>query len=557
MEIQRNRKEKHRRKKDKTRNCDFVVEERKRYSGEDYGKQFEDEICVEHPYHSHVLKIRDNEEVNCYFEGEDKSDLAERLALEEIERDYNETVDFGDEIPADITIDSGFTSAIETTIEKSDDSVIQIAAGDAGFEPECELYRDNTALENTERAMIVECHQEFENYKTTEKSDDSVIYIVAADAEVEPECDFYRDNTALENTAERAFIVECDQEFENYETIERGDDFEIHIAADAEFESEKDAETVATQSENKDRAFVSECDQKFEEDKEKRIYTKQVSVEILNDEIENVETTTNDICDNKVIASVENNKTECLVNDTVENVPDEPVTSEIVKETNDDIVQRKQSVVSAASSVVSKTESIGSPTESIVSATDSATGKVKHVPSKTKSRSSSLKSLTNSLKRLTSSVKSKSSSVESVSSKTRSASSKSGSKSGSVKSLSNVVESTVEARYKTNGSYNHSRLSLISSSSGAEDFTKSRLKRDVDAYERRNKIKQGYCRQADYMEKCFDITNDKVGPYPGAIEQYRYCLKHCTKMDLELQRQKPLLEEDVYKHIPYIDEETK
>ena len=506
MEIQRNRKEKHRRKKDKTRNCDFVVEERKRYSGEDYGKQFEDEICVEHPYHSHVLKIRDNEEVNCYFEGEDKSDLAERLALEEIERDYNETVDFGDEIPADITIDSGFTSAIETTIEKSDDSVIHIAAGDAKFEPECELYRDNTALENT---------------------------------------------------AEKAFIVECDQEFETYKTIEKGDDFEIHIAADAEFESEKDAETVATQFENKDRPFVSECDQKFEEDKEKRIYTKLVSVEILNDEIENVETTRNDICDNKVIASVENNKTECLVNDAVENVPDEPVTSEIVKETNDDIVQRKQSVASAASSVVSKTESVGSPTESIVSATDSATGKVKHVPSKTKSRSSSLKSLTSSLKRLTSSVKSKSGSVESVSSKTRSASSKSGSKSGSVKSLSNVVESTVEARYKTNGSYNHSRLSLISSSSGAEDFTKSRLKRDVDAYERRNKIKQGYCRQADYMEKCFDITNDKVGPYPGAIEQYRYCLKHCTKMDLELQRQKPLLEEDMYKHIPYIDEELK
>ena len=66
---------------------------------------------------------------------------------------------------------------------------------------------------------------------------------------------------------------------------------------------------------------------------------------------------------------------------------------------------------------------------------------------------------------------------------------------------------------------------------------------------------QGFSKQADYMEKCFDIKDRKDEPYSGSTQQYRECLTLCTKLDLELQRQKPLQEDEDYKHLPYADQD--
>lgn len=489
MELQRNRKEKQRNKKTKARNCDFVIEKQKRYSGEEYGKEFEDEICVEHPYHNHVLKLRNDDELNGYLEDKAESDLEERLALEEIERDYNDILDIGDGFPpVDTTTDSGFISAIDATVEA-------------------------------------------------------------------------------------------------------GDEFMIDKEIDAEIDWINDVKTDDTPKESKERAFIIECDQKYEEDKEKKIYMKQVSVDSLKDETESVKSVISDTKGNKEEnLSIEKNATGSWDNERSETLRVRHVSSENLNENNEKSVQRKQSVASDAGSVVSKTDSLGSTVESAASAINSAAvGKVIFVPSEAVCLASSVKSAPGSVKSLESSVKSDPGSFKSVTSsvksapcsvksktssdksaqgsgksvtsffksvlrKVRSVSSKVGSKSGSVKSVSNTVASTNEITNDTRDYYDQSRLSLGSTISDSVGSTKSRLEREMDAYERRNKIKMGYCRQADYMEKCFDITNSKVGPYPGSIQQYKNCLKHCTKLDLEIQRQKPLLEEEMYKHIPYIDE---
>lgn len=448
MEMQRTRRDKQKNRRTKARNCDFIVDRQKRYSGEYYGKQFEDEICMDHPYHNHVLKLRDGDEINHSIDNNVNGNGDERIALEEIARDYNDIADIGDEFQIDTTTDSGFIST-DVTIEGR---------------------------------------------------------------------------------------VEVD----------------AVTAIDAEFGAVNDARVEDTYIGNKQESDTIKSEPTIEDDITN--ITKQVSMDSLKDAVENIAHEISDTKDSKeYFVSSPDNREENWNNEIIQNL----YIIDNLNERDERCIPREQSASGVTCSVVNKTESVPSVTDYTGENKVSLPVDAVSMTSSIESLSSSVKSREHSAHSVQGSYKSATRSSRSLSSKTGSASSKVGSIFGSVKSVFSacMVGTRDEKEDDTEDFYRQSRHSWSYARSYSLDSSKSRLRHEVEAHERRNKLKRGYSKQADYMEKCFDITNDRVGPYHGSVQQYKNCLRLCTKLDLEVQRLKALSEESIYKHFSYIDEE--
>ena len=699
MEIQRRRKEKPKVRKQVVRDCDFVIEEKKRYSGENYGKRFEDHVCTDHPYHNHVLKIRDKEEITSEFE--------EALALEEIQRDYDDILDIGDTAAADNTRDSGFLSvkdiddepdmlAIDSAVEEFGDYTIHTIRADI------ESLTQRTKLEDTDDLKTtvdsVDIEENNNKIETTpgdiEIEKDTTIEFPVVNEENESDTlaktEHEVDASSKQVTKESPTLNKEEAKVDTSKQAEQDNPKEVKENAASESlalknESvkeelkvpclnEKTEDTVKinvpdtndktnktklvekgesiweipkkksslesrTSSANKKReqemapiipiartesysdikcewTLLEPDDVKRSQSVIKRRNKDETSSRSQSETSSRRQSLNGDYSDVKGEwepldpASIESqsqsvvrrrnkeqtsSRRQSLKSETFSDVDsytpgvsnrsvreDTPSRRHSIRSDYSDIKDewsplepgtiyerdmarrmyrhssqrsrrslqersRKDSFASATSYSISRSQSFASTTRSISSTytTDtfgprrklrrSMSASIIHsVRSFRRSFRSSLRSLSRSLRSLAMGSESKT-------------------KRRRTQSLTSLRSETKSERKERNKFKRYSLESL--SSKHYYDPSKSKLANDVAEFERRKKLMQGFSKQADYMEKCFDIKDRKDEPYSGSTQQYRECLTLCTKLDLELQRQKPLQEDEDYKHLPYADQD--
>ena len=647
MELQRKRKEKPRVKKPVVRDCDFVVEEKKRYSGEHYGKHFEDDVCTDHPYHNHVLKIRDKDEI--------ASEIEEALALEEIQRDYDDTVDIGDAAATDTTRDSGFLSvkdiedepdllAIDavaeefgdytihtiradiesltnrTTHENTDDIITTLVNVDIEEDNKIEtpmIKEDNEveippkqmeqesskevnesveserpALNSVIEESNVPCLNETVENTTKISLPDSVVKTVLVenditsweipkrrsslenrtssvnkrrDQEMTPSIkqavrsDSYSDIKSEWTPLEPEHVVRSQSVIEqrtNEETSSRRQSIKSDYSeikgewAPLEPESFESQSPSATKRRNRERPSSRRQSLKSETCSDMDTYTPSEingsAREATPSRRLSIRSDYSDIKDEWSPLEPETIYERDMARKMYRH--SSQISRRSLQERYEKSKYRNGSFASATSFPISRSQSFASTTKSVASTytTDSigprrklrrsmSASFIHSVRSFRRSFRSSLRSLAGSLRSLAMGDESKT-------------------KRRRTQSLTSLRSDSKSERKERN-KRSFKRYSLESLSSRTYyDPTKSKLENDVAAFERRKKLMQGFSKQADYMEKCFDIKDRKDEPYSGSTQQYKECLTLCTKLDLELQRQKPLIEEDDYKHLPYMDQ---
>lgn len=577
MELQRKRKEKQKISYTKIKDCDFVIEEGKRYSGEVYGKQFVDEVCIQHPYHNHVLKIRTKDEIS--------RDLEIALALEEIQRDYDNVAEVGDTYAIDNTLDSGFLSVKDTsvgepdllTIDSSSDENDEFAnktiviadiekvhldsswdSYDESLNPVLDADCEQT-FEKVEEATSHTKHLSLDSYRDETESSNHVKNIVQ---DVKGNVD----GIVKDDIIDRLNIVNSEQNKRLYngqqlctEERERNKIVNANQLVAHVVSSDKSA-NVPLENEVNNRSSDT---QKFRYDgnNASRAKERRHSQE-LSDRNQRA---TSALSSNTIEILVESQarkqrKSSVSGSDTLE-LFIEPETIELrekrkkpyryssqishasMYENTKRTAEKNDSVQSAAGPALSRAQSVASTSTTADSIADARS---KYRRSRSTSFTNSIRSLKRSFSSIAASLRSFAGSLRSLTKNDDSLSSKNKTRSNSVKSLPALSEKRERRKFK--------RYSLDSLTSRNYDPRKTRLENEVADYERRNKVMQDFSKQADYMEKCFDMKDRKDEPYRGSLKQYRQCIKFCTKMDLDIQRQKKMTEEDCYKHIPYIDD---
>lgn len=649
MELQRRRKEKPRVKKPVVRDCDFVIEEKKRYSGEYYGKHFKDDVCTDHPYHNHVLKIRDKEEI--------ASEIEEALALEEIQRDYDDIVDIGDASAADNTRDSGFLSvkdiedepdllAIDAVAEEFGDFTIHTIRADiesltnrtalddideiittpenVGIEKDNKIeipVIKEDEVETPPKQLVRESPKEvgviatFKNPVVNGVREESrepclkatvkdTFKISGQDSVVKPNKtnSLKNDVTSWEIPKKRSSLENRTSSINNRRDQEmtpstkqavRSESYsdiksewtvlepEPVVRSQSVIEQRNDEETSSRRQSLKSDYSEIKGDwaplepESFESQSQsaaKRMSKEQTSSRrqsLKSETFSDMDSYTPNVTNISVTEETPSRR--LSIRSDYSDIKDEwsPLEPETIYERDmarrmyrhssqisrrslqerfEKSKNRNGSFASATSFPISRSQSFASTTKSVASTytTDSlgprrklrrsmSASFIHSVRSFRRSFRSSLRSLAGSLRSLAMGDESKT--------KRR--------RTQSLTSLRSESKSERKERKKTS----FKRYSLESLSSRTYyDPSKSKLENDVAAFERRKKLMQGFSKQADYMEKCFDIKDRKDEPYSGSTNQYKECLTLCTKLDLELQRQKPLQEEDDYKHLPYMDQ---
>ena len=540
---------KHRTKKSKPKSCDFVIDEKKRFSGEEYGVQFKDEICMEHPYHKHVLKLRtkdddvqdipqtefayQEEDDNNKFRSKSSDDFVEDITIAEV---YDEILKELENDNFEDTLEEEITVNTEYIFQDREKESIICETKDVKSKTDVVFTENRITGATSEETIIKEikrfnCESLFEGNKAIKNDAEEVFVdretksIICEIKDIKNGVQFSEDRNNVATFEETLAEIEndnCDNTFENEKEIKNGAE---EVFEDRETESilcetkyiknkndikiPEDRNNVAISEENIKKIENSQCDRTFEIDKKIKNDAEEVFGERILTSIEN---DTDGVKSDNLSAPNTGERWKAVVNETI--------SVGWLSNLNlmEDIEESSKRMASTTTSVISKSESVTSIVKSIASSIESAVNKDTAVVSKLEQVSNQSKSSTTSVKSLTESVES--------TSKTN---------------LSDTV------------------YSFDDKSHDARKFIpvrprKSHLARDLDAYKRRHKITQGYCQQADYMEKCFNVIGNKKGPYPGSIQQYKDCIKRCTRLDLEIQRQKPLTEEDIYKDIPYIDE---
>lgn len=562
MELQRKRKEKPRTKKPAARDCDFIIEETKRYSGEIYGKQFEDDVCTEHSYHNHVLKIRNKDEIS--------SEIEDTIALEEIQRDYDDIADIGDTTGADNTRDSGFLSvkdiddepdllAIDATAEEFGDFTIHTIRAEIESLTE-RMANDKTGDLNKQPENTNACHENIEedndvNTPTKEMGTSKAVNEFANFERptvngVKEESNVPFENENVEDTAKRKQLITSKPDFDSMPQ----NSVSVDKAADNSWEIPKKRSSFGnwTSSVTKSRDI--------EEPHSKRLSLKSDTSSDINysrppsvikrrekEEIpsrrQSLKSDYSDIKEEWSLLEPETIYNRDIVKRQYRH--SSQISRRSLQENYEKTNYRKDSFTSATSFPISRSHSVASTSKSVATIIDSIGPRPKLRRSMSASFIHSVRSFKRSLR---SSLRSLAGSLRSLATGDES-SSKTKRRTQSLTSLRSEARSERKERQK------FKRYSLESLSSRTfYDPSKSKLENDVAAFERRKKLMQGYSKQADYMEKCFDIRDRKDEPYRGSTLQYKECLTLCTKMDLELQRQKPLQEDENYKHIPYMDQ---
>ena len=579
------RKPRHRKKKPKQNNCDFVVDERKRFGVEDYGKQFKDEICTEHPYHNHVLKIRtaslasengygmsnspvQSTEGNIFQYEDDNVSVLHHGNDVKLTEDVITGVSSGENLKGILQLENNNT--VSSTQYIDDNSIADPEIGDNalhyinGGERLTEKSFDATSDENFEDALKhtsdvsdipyrnVIVHMEdtdkymsvqnktkstddrlnYENDQGKQKFNESRDHIWKwKNDDYVSEVDLHdyrnRDRNHGNKTRETTFGATSDKDiktsrydFEVNDSVLRKEENEIS-------RSKEPSENTKSEDRNERRTRSDKVDVRYSKDRVRENNSdrhENGSTKIRqNSSVREDEYKVHD----KVIKEGEVNK----LNDfsrVRESKTYQPVYAtespyRNVMMDNQEANKRKHSMKSRTESVCSQTESIPSILQYIDASGDTRNRR-RYKSRESLSRKSRSKSLSRSISK---------------------------SLSRSLSSLAKCLGSRKDLDEDDDFFYIDNQEELRAS---AHRASKSHLERQVEAYARRNRVQLGNSEQADYMEKCFDVSGEQKEPYPGSIKQYKNCVQRCTSLDLELRRQKPLSEDEAYKCIPYIDE---
>ena len=577
------RKPRHRKKKPKQNNCDFVVDERKRFGGEDYGKQFKDEICTEHPYHNHVLKLRtaSSASENGYGMNESPVQSTEGNIFQyednnvsvlhhgndvKLTEDVITGVSSGENLKGILQLENNNTvsstqyiddnSIVEPEVE--DNELLHIngerlteKSFDATLNENFENAPKHTSdvsdipyrnvivhMEDTDKYMSVQDKTKltddrlnYENVQGTPKFNENRDHIWKwKNDNYISEVDLHDYRTPDRNhgnkTRETTFGVTSDKDikanrydYEVNDSVLRKEEHEISRSTEPSENTKSEDRNERTRSDKFDVRHSKERVRENYSDSHKNGATKirhnrvvREDEYIVHDNV-NKEGESNKLND---FSRVRESKTYQPVYAT-----ESPYRS--VMRDNQEANKRKHSMKSRSESVCSKTESIPSILQYIDASGDTR-NRHRYKSRESLSRKSRSKSLSRSISK---------------------------SLSRSLSSLAKCLGSRKDLDEDDDFFYIDNQEELRAS---AHRASKSHLERQVEAYTRRNRVQLGNSEQADYMEKCFDVSGEKEEPYRGSIKQYRDCVQRCTSLDLELRRQKPLSEDEAYKCIPYIDE---
>ena len=589
-------KPRHRKKKPKQNNCDFVVDERKRFGGEDYGKQFKDEICTEHPYHNHVLKLRTASLASENGYGTSTSPVQSTEGnIFQYEEDNVSVLHHGNDVKLTEDVITGVSSGenlkgilqlqnnnnISSTQYKDDnsiadpeveDKVLLYINGEQLTEKSFDATSDETFedglkhksdvsdipyrnvivhMEDTDKYMSVQDKPKstddrlnYENVQGKPKFNENRDHIWKwKNDNYVSEVDLHdyrnRDRNHANKTRETTFGATSDQDikanrydYEVNDSVLRKEENEISRSKEpSENTMSEDRNERRTRSDKVDVRNSKDRVREKNSDSHKNSATKirhNRSVHedeyIVHDKV-NKEGEVNKLND---FSRVRESKTYQPVYATESPKTYQPVYAtegpyRNVTRDNQEANKRKHSMKSTTESVCSQTESIPSILQ-YIDASEDTRNRRRYKSRESLSRKSRSKSLSRSISK---------------------------SLSRSLSSLAKCLGSRKDLDDDDDFFYIDNQEELRAS---AHRASKSHLERQVEAYARRNRVQLGNSEQADYMEKCFDVSGEKEEPYRGSIKQYRDCVQRCTSLDLELRRQKPLSEDEAYKCIPYIDE---
>ena len=578
------RKPRHRKKKPRQNNCDFVVDERKRFGGEDYGKQFKDEICTEHPYHNHVLKIRtaslasengyvmsnspvQSTEGNIFQYEDDNVSVLHHGNDVKLTEDVITGVSSGENLEGILHLQNNKT--VSSTQYKDDNSIADPetednallyinserltdklfdATPDENFEdapkhtsnvPDIPYRNVIVHMEDTDKYMSVQDKTKstddrlnYENLQGKPKFNENRDHIWKWKNDnyvSEVDLHDYRtpDRNHANKTKETTFGVTSDRDIKasrfDYgvsDSVLRKEEHEISRSKEpSENTMSEDRNERRTRSDNVDVRHSKERVRENYSDSHKNGATKiRHNRSVCEDEY---------IVHDKVNKGGEVNKfndfSRVRESKTYQPVYATESPYRSVTKDNQEANKRKHSMKSRTESVCSQTESIPSILQ-YIDASEDTRNRRRYKSRESLSRKSRSKSLSRSISK---------------------------SLSRSLSSLAKCLGSRKDLDDDDDFFYIDNQEELRAS---AHRASKSHLERQVEAYARRNRVQLGNSEQADYMEKCFDVSGEQEEPYPGSIKQYRNCVQRCTSLDLELRRQKPLSEDEAYKCIPYIDE---
>ena len=590
------RKPRHRKKKPKQNNCDFVVDERKRFGGEDYGKQFKDEICTEHPYHNHVLKLRTASLASENGHGMNESPVQSTEGnIFQYEDDNVSVLHHGNDVKLTEGVITGVSSGenlkgilhlqnnntVPSTQYIDDNSIAKPEVEDNALlyissERLTEKSFDATSDETFEDGLkhksdvpdipyrnVIVHMEDTDNYMSVQdktKSTDNRLnyenvqgkpkfnenrdhiwkwkndnYVSEVDLHDYRNCDRNHGNKTRETT----FGVTSDKDikanrydYEVNDSLLRKEEHKISRSKEpSENTKSEDRNERRTRSDKVDERYSGDRAREKNSDSHKNSATKirhNRSVHedeyIIHDKV-NKEGEVNKLKD---FSRVRESKTYQPVYATESPKTYQPVYAtegpyRNVTRDNQEANKRKHSMKSRTESVCSQTESIPSILQ-YIDASEDTRNRRRYKSRESLSRKSRSKSLSRSISK---------------------------SLSRSLSSLAKCLGSRNDLDDDDDFFYIDNQEELRAS---AHRASKSHLERQVEAYARRNRVQLGNSEQADYMEKCFDVSGEKEEPYRGSIKQYRDCVQRCTSLDLELRRQKPLPEDEAYKCIPYIDE---